>query len=103
MVVPNGFYGVALGFASTEPFAAYEGLSPRMQTYLDGLEAYHSYTQMAERLARMGVTRPGLNPSDHPPAKTPGRGPSSRNWPQALVRQLQLDDIYRQGYRSPRA
>jgi taurine dioxygenase len=51
--------------------AAYEGLSPRMQTYLDGLEAYHSYAQMAERLARHGVTRPGLNMSDHPPVKHP--------------------------------
>jgi taurine dioxygenase len=51
--------------------AAYEGLSPRMQSYLDGLYAYHSYGQMAERLARSGLTRPGLNPSDHPPVKHP--------------------------------
>jgi alpha-ketoglutarate-dependent taurine dioxygenase len=51
--------------------AAYEGLSPRMQAYLDGLEAFHSYAQMAERLARQGVTRPGLNLDDHPPVKHP--------------------------------
>ncbi len=51
--------------------AAYQGLSPRMQSYLDGLYAYHSYAQMAERLARSGLTRPGLNLSDYPPVKHP--------------------------------
>ena len=42
-----------------------------MQSYLDGLYAYHSYAQMAERLARSGLTRPGLNLSDYPPVKHP--------------------------------
>jgi taurine dioxygenase len=51
--------------------AAYEGLSPRMQDYLDGLEAFHSYGQMAERLARQGGTTPGFNLDDHPPVKHP--------------------------------
>jgi taurine dioxygenase len=51
--------------------AAYEGLSPRMQAYLDGLEAYHSYGQMAERLARNGIVRPGFDLNEHPPVKHP--------------------------------
>jgi taurine dioxygenase len=59
--------------------AAYEGLSPNMQTYLEGLEAYHSYAQMAERLARQGVKKPSFDPSDHPPVKHPvvGRHPET--------------------------
>jgi taurine dioxygenase len=51
-------------------YAAYEGLSARMKTYLEGLEAYHSYAQMIERLSRKGRA-PGLNPSDYPPIKHP--------------------------------
>jgi taurine dioxygenase len=51
--------------------AAFEGLSARMQSYLDGLEAYHSYAQMAERLARDGYRKPGLELSEHPPVKHP--------------------------------
>jgi taurine dioxygenase len=52
-------------------YAAYDALSPRMQAYLDGLEAYHSYAQMMERLARKGLVKPGLNLNDYPPVKHP--------------------------------
>jgi taurine dioxygenase len=52
-------------------YAAFESLSSRMQTYLDGLEAYHSYGQMAERLSRKGVVTPGLSLNDYPPVKHP--------------------------------
>jgi taurine dioxygenase len=51
--------------------AAFDSLSPRMQAYLDGLDAYHSYAQMVERLARQGKTRPGLDLADHPPVMHP--------------------------------
>jgi taurine dioxygenase len=50
---------------------AYEGLSRPLQEFLEGLEAYHSYAQMMERLARKGTAMPGLNPGDHPPVKHP--------------------------------
>src|SRR5262249_13517209 len=43
----------------------------RMQGYLEGLEAYHSYAQMMERQARKRGTRPGLDVNDHPPFKHP--------------------------------
>jgi taurine dioxygenase len=52
-------------------YAAYDGLSRRMQTYLDGLEAFHSYAQMMERLSRKGLVKPGLSLSDYPPVKHP--------------------------------
>ena len=52
-------------------YAAYEGLSPRMQHYLDGLEAWHSLEQMVARLS----TKPGLklqlDQSAWPPVKHP--------------------------------
>ena len=50
---------------------AYDSLSPNMKAYLDGLMAYHSYAQMAERLARKGMMRPGVNVADHPPVRHP--------------------------------
>jgi taurine dioxygenase len=52
-------------------YAAYDALSPRMQAYLDGLEAYHSYAQMAERLTRKGLMKPGLDLGEFPPVKHP--------------------------------
>jgi taurine dioxygenase len=52
-------------------YAAYEALSQRMQAHLDGLEAYHSYAQMMERLARKPGMKPGLALSDWPPIKHP--------------------------------
>lgn len=51
-------------------YAAYEGLSPRMQAYLDGLEAWHSLAQMAARLASHGL-QTSLNMADWPPIKHP--------------------------------
>jgi len=52
-------------------YAAYEGLSPRMRAYLDGLGAYHFYWQMMERQARKRGTNPGLDPASYPPFKHP--------------------------------
>jgi taurine dioxygenase len=51
-------------------YAAYEGLSPRMQAYLDGLEAWHSLAQMAARLASHGL-QTTLNMADWPPVRHP--------------------------------
>ncbi|MDG2004018.1 MAG: TauD/TfdA family dioxygenase [Novosphingobium sp.] len=50
--------------------AAYEALSDRMKTYLDGLEAWHSLAQMAARLASQGL-KTSLNMDDWPPIKHP--------------------------------
>jgi taurine dioxygenase len=51
-------------------YAAYEGLSSRMQAYLDGLEAWHSLAQMAARLASHGL-QTSLTMADWPPIKHP--------------------------------
>lgn len=50
--------------------AAFDALSPRMQAYLDGLEAWHSLEQMARRLAGHGVS-PVLDMDEWPPVKHP--------------------------------
>lgn len=51
-------------------YAAYDGLSPRMQAYLEGLEAWHSLEQMAARLASHGL-KTNLNMEDWPPVRHP--------------------------------
>jgi taurine dioxygenase len=51
--------------------AAYEALSPAMQVFLEGLEAYHSYARMMERLTRRTGLKPGVNPDQFPPVKHP--------------------------------
>ncbi len=56
-------------FAST--IAAYQGLSRGMQRYLEGLEAWHSLAQMAERLGRQGGVSLALDMSAFPPRKHP--------------------------------
>lgn len=52
-------------------YAAYEGLSPRMQAYLDGLEAWHSLAQMAARLSTQPGLKLQLDMDDWPPVKHP--------------------------------
>jgi taurine dioxygenase len=50
--------------------AAYDALSPRMQAYLEGLEAWHSLGQMAARLASSSGPL-ALALTDHAPVKHP--------------------------------
>lgn len=52
-------------------YAAYDALSPKTQAFLEGLEAYHSLAQMAERLARSGKVKLALDMNDWPPVKHP--------------------------------
>ena len=56
-------------FASTH--AAFNGLSKGMQRYLEGLEAWHSLTQMAARLSRPGGPALAIDGSQFPPHKHP--------------------------------
>jgi taurine dioxygenase len=51
--------------------AAYDALSQRMQTFLDGLEAWHSLEQMAMRLASSGGAKLQLDLARFAPVKHP--------------------------------
>jgi taurine dioxygenase len=51
-------------------YAAYDGLSDRMKSYLEGLEAWHSLSQMVARLASHGL-KTNLNMDDWPPVRHP--------------------------------
>jgi len=65
-VVPSA--GGDTCFAST--YATYEGLSPSMRAFLEGLDAYHS---LAKQAMQRGVPPPNLlaKLDEHPPAKLP--------------------------------
>ena len=56
-------------FASA--IAAFEGLSRGMQRYLEGLEAWHSLAQMAERLGRKAGPGLALEMTAFPPCRHP--------------------------------
>jgi taurine dioxygenase len=52
-------------------YAAYEALSPHMQAFLNGLEAYHSLSQMVARLADVPGLNLALDLNAWPPMKHP--------------------------------
>lgn len=75
-------------FAST--YAAYEALSPAMQSFLEGLEAYHSLAHMHRR----HVGKPNYNLNQRVDGAPPVKAPVIRTHPDTGRKFLNVNSIY---------